>query len=42
LAIGEEFLLGEGEQLRILAIDTDIDDELVNSGFNGIFVVEPV
>jgi hypothetical protein len=28
--VGEEFLLGKGKRLRILAIDTDISEELVD------------
>jgi hypothetical protein len=28
--------------LRILAIETDIDDELVDRGINAAFTVEPV
>ena len=27
--------------VRILAIDTEIDDELVERGFNAVFTVEP-
>ena len=30
-----------GEQLRVLAIETEIADELIAEGFNGVFVVEP-
>jgi hypothetical protein len=41
-AVGETFLLGEGHRLRILRIDTDIDDELVDNGINAVFTVEPV
>ena len=41
-AVGETFLLGPDERLRTLAIDTDIDDELVERGFNAVFTVEPV
>jgi hypothetical protein len=32
--IEEELLLGDGERLRILAIDTEIADELVERGIN--------
>ena len=39
--IGETFLLDDGEQMRILAIDTEIDDELIDRGFNALWVVEP-
>jgi hypothetical protein len=38
--VGETFSLSRGEQLRILAIDTDIDDELVERGINAVFTVE--
>ncbi len=41
-SVGETFPLGRGERLRILAIDDDPDDELVEAGINGIFTVEPV
>jgi hypothetical protein len=36
-AVGETFLLGKGHRLRILRIDTDIDDELVERGVNAGF-----
>jgi hypothetical protein len=39
--VGETFLLAGGERLRIVAIDTDIDDELVERGINAVFTVEP-
>jgi hypothetical protein len=39
---GELITLGAGEQLRILATQPDIDEELVEQGFNGMLVVEPV
>jgi hypothetical protein len=38
--VGETFSLARGEQLRILAIDTDIDDELVERGINALFTIE--
>jgi hypothetical protein len=38
---GEVVSLGQGERLRILAIDTDISDELVEGGINAVFTVEP-
>ena len=41
-SVGETIVLGEGEQLRILAIETEIADVLVDHGFNGVFTVEPV
>jgi hypothetical protein len=31
--VGETFSTGRGDEWRILAIDTDIDDELVARGF---------
>ena len=37
----DEFFTGLDEFRRILAIDTDIDDELVDRGFNAV-TVEPV
>jgi hypothetical protein len=40
--VGETILLGPGDQLRILAIETEIAEELIERGFNGIFTVEPV
>jgi hypothetical protein len=39
--IGETFLFSEGEQLRIRAIDTDVDEELVDRGITAVFTVEP-
>ena len=39
--VGETFLLSRGEEFRILAIDTDIDDELIDRGFNSVWTVEP-
>jgi predicted aspartyl protease len=33
-------LPGDGERLRILAIGTEIAEELVDAGFNGVFTVE--
>ena len=39
--VGETFLMGDRSQLRILAIDTEIDEELVECGFSGVFTVEP-
>jgi hypothetical protein len=41
-SVGETFLLAHGEQFRILEIKTDIADELLDAGFSGVFVVEPV
>ena len=39
---GELITVGAGEQLRILATQPDIDVELIEQGFNGTLVVEPV
>jgi hypothetical protein len=39
--IGEAFTTGRGHGWRILAIDTEISDERVDAGFNGLFTVEP-
>jgi hypothetical protein len=38
--VGEEFLVTAHQRLRILAIATDIDDELVERGFNAVWTVE--
>jgi hypothetical protein len=40
--VGETFSTSRGDEWRILAIDTDIDDELVEHGINAVFTVEPV
>jgi hypothetical protein len=40
--VGETFSTGRGHEWRILAIDTDIDDELVDRGIKAVFTVEPV
>jgi hypothetical protein len=40
--IGEIILLGQSEELQIVAIETEIDDELVDAGINASFTVEPV
>ena len=37
----EMFLTARGEKWRILAIDTEIADELVEQGINAVFTVEP-
>jgi hypothetical protein len=39
--VGETFSTGRGDKSRILARETEIDEELVERGFNGIFTVEP-
>ena len=38
----DTFTLGEGQQLRIVAIDWEIDQELKDAGFDAIFFVEPL
>ena len=40
--VGETILIGDGEELRVVAIETEIDEELIERGFNGVFTVEPV
>jgi hypothetical protein len=40
--VGESFSAGRGHEWRILAIDTDIDDELVDQGINAVFTVEQI
>ena len=40
--MGETVLLGSGEQLRIVAITTDLSAELLDAGYNGVLVVEPI
>jgi hypothetical protein len=32
---------GRGESFRIIEIETEIDEELLEQGFNGVFTVEP-
>ena len=39
--MGETFSTGRGHEWRVLAIDTNIDDELVERGINAVFTVEP-
>jgi hypothetical protein len=34
-------LTARGDEWRILAIDTEINEELIDAGFNGTWVVEP-
>jgi hypothetical protein len=38
--IGQTFMTARGDVWHILAIDTEIDDELVEQGFNAVFTVE--
>jgi hypothetical protein len=35
-------MVGSGERFRILAKSSDIDEEMLEQGINGMFVVEPV
>jgi len=42
LQVGEVWMVGSGDRFRILAIDTEVHEELAERGINGIFVVEPV
>ena len=39
--MGEEILIGDGEKLRGVAIETEIDEELVEQGFNACSPYEP-
>ncbi len=39
---GEVITLGAGEQLRVVATQPEIADELIEEGFNGMLIVEPV
>lgn len=39
--VGETFSTGRGHEWRILAIDTDIDKELVDRGISAVFTVAP-
>ena len=41
--VGQTFLTGgRGQQLQILAIETEIPEDLIEAGFDGVFTVEPV
>jgi hypothetical protein len=40
--VGETFSTGRGHESRILAIDTNIDEELVERGINAVFTVEQI
>ena len=40
-ARAETLLLNNGQLLRILAINAEIDEELIDAGFAGVIVVEP-
>jgi hypothetical protein len=39
--IGETFTTGRGDVWRILAIETEIAEELIEQGINGVLTVEP-
>jgi hypothetical protein len=39
---GETFLMAHGPRFRILEAKTEIAGELLDAGFNGVFVVEPL
>jgi hypothetical protein len=40
-SVGETFLVTAHQRLRILAVDYDLADELVERGVNAVFTVEP-
>jgi hypothetical protein len=40
--VDEVCMTGSGDRYRILAIDTEVHEELAERGINGMFVVEPV
>ena len=40
--VGETFMLGDGEQLRILEIAPALVDELTEFGIGSVFTVEPL
>lgn len=40
--VGEVFVLGDGERLRIVEIASEIVDELTELGIGSVFTVEPV
>ena len=39
--VGETFLVAPHQRLRIVAVDFDLSDELVDCGINAVFTVEP-
>jgi len=39
---GDLIMRGSGEQLRVVATQPDIDEELSERGFNGMLTVEPL
>jgi hypothetical protein len=44
--VGEVFMLADGEQLRIVHLDLELDEDAVGhlyqQGINGIWIVEPL
>ncbi len=40
--VGDEFLITHDRRLRILAIDAELPDELVEQGINAVWVVAAV
>jgi hypothetical protein len=41
-SVGEELTVGSGEEFRILAKSSEVDEEMIEQGINGVFTVEPV
>jgi hypothetical protein len=39
--IGEVITFGAGDQARIVATESEIADELIAQGFNGMLTIEP-
>jgi hypothetical protein len=39
--VGETFSTSRGHEWRILEVETDIDEELVERGINAVFTIEP-
>jgi len=39
--VGETFLMAHGRRFRILEIRTELAPEMLDAGFDGIFVVKP-
>jgi hypothetical protein len=40
--VGDTCVLADGQELRIVAIDWEIAQELKDAGFDAIFFVEPM
>jgi hypothetical protein len=40
--VGETFMVAFGKSFRILEIRTELAQEMLDAGFKGIFVVEPL